>query len=305
MGIGVSMTIATVFVFAMEQFTIMVEKNAAEESILNISYYMKDYLAQAVDIEAVSVINTAAASVATGTGQINVKFDLLNPLLTTDITAPDSGQFARFAFFNREAGTYNVQTEEMPAGGSDLRPTAIFIKDTDVNGLNADAQSGMVVFDYNSNTGAMAPNLSDLWFSRVHNVRVQRVNCNGFAGGFAAEVVINMPVATDVNNGRVMSCLPANWPAGMPAGATFKIKTLTLEVMVRYFKTSSRDTWNFRAPIGGAAVSSYRDIVRTLKINFKNNLLTNRSLTSSSGTEERVHGGLYFFDYIVPNMSGF
>ncbi|MES2769237.1 MAG: hypothetical protein V4596_08830 [Bdellovibrionota bacterium] len=301
-GIIVSMGIASVFVFAMEQFTILVEKNAAEESVLMSTYNLRNYLSQAVDLNVVDSIDNAAVIALNGGGQLDFDFELLVPA-QSEIGDADSGEFARFAVFNREAGTYNIGAGSMPNGGSQMRPTGIFVKDTDVNGLNPDAQSGALVFDTNSTTGNMIPGPSDFVHSRLHNFRVQRIaagaaNC---PGGYAIEVVVNSGAA---NNGTLLPCLGAAWGGGTP-GERYKIKTLTVEVWTRYFKTSDKSSWNYRAPVGGAATAPYRDIVQTVKINFKNNVLTTESLTGEAGAEERVHGSLYFYDYIMPGVGVF
>lgn len=284
-GIFVSMGIASVFVFAMQQFTILVEKNAAEENALQITYYLRQYLSQAVDVNAVTAVGAALPG---GTGQIDVNFRLLDQNFS-GVGAADSGEFVRFAVFNREAGTYNNAAGGMPMGGSDLRKTAIFIKDTSPASSFPDASSGAVVFDFNTETGVIVPEASDLFYSRIHDFQVQRVNCPG-AGGLAAEVV-------EEASGRLWPCLPAGWaPAG---GVTYKIKTITVVIATRYFKSATKGDWNYRAPVGGAPTAPYRDIVQTVKINFKNNSLTQNSLVGR-GSEERVHGSLYFYDYIMP-----
>lgn len=285
-GAIVSMGIASVFIFAMQQFTVLVEKNAAEENALQITYYLRQYLSQAVDVNAVTAVGS---SVAGGTGQIDVNFRLLDTAFS-GIGAPDTGQFARFAIFNREAGSYNVASNAIPTAGSDMRPTGIFIRDTNTNqNTFPDASSGAVVFDFNTDSGVLIPQPNDLFFSRIHDFQVQRVNCSG-AGGYAAEVVRE-------DTGQILTCLPAGWT---PGANEWKIKTITLVVHTRYFKTATKGDWNYRAPVGGGAFGPYRDIVQTVKINFKNNTLTENSLVGGAGEEERVHGSLYFYDYMLP-----
>lgn len=299
-GVIVTLGIASVFIFAMQQFTILVEKNTAEENSIQIAYYLKKYLSQAVDINAVDSVDPVFASTGNGTGQIDVNFELMIPS-STGIGAADTGEFARLATFNREAAIFNTNTNKLtdingnPSGGSSIRTTGIFIKDTQVDGAIPDAQSGAVVFDVNSDGAMMMPSVSDLYFTRLHNLRVQRTPCPG-ADGYAVEVVINSAFA---DNGVTLTCLPAGW-APSP-GRTYKIKTITFETFVRYFRSSIKSNWNYRAGDDGVPTDApYRDLVQTVKINFKNNLLTTNSLTGPVGAEERVHGSLYFYDYIIP-----
>lgn len=297
-GVIVSMGIASVFIFAMEQFTILVERNTAEENSLMTTYHLRNYLGQAVDVYAVTRVDPVSILVLNGGGQIDYNFDLLTPQAGgASVGAADTGEFARFAVFNREAGTYNTGTGSMPNGGSVMRPTGIFVKDTDAAGINPDASSGMVVFDINSTTGTMVPGLSDLHYSRLHNLRVQRIPGTAAAancpGGFAVELVVE-------GTGALIKCVGAAWTP--TPGLRYKIKTITLEVITRHFRTADKGNWNYRAPIGGGATAPYNDIVQNVKVNFKNNVLTTESLTGTAGTEERVHGSLYFYDYIMPSI---
>lgn len=295
----VTLGIASVFIFAMQQFTMLVEKNNAEESSLNITFYLRKFLSQAVELNAVTDINPAYLTGAgAGQGQIDVNFDLMIPS-AAGIGTGDTGEFARFAVFNRESAMYSsnanglIDSNGNPTGGSYLRPTAIFVKDTDSNGINPDAKSASLVIDYNSDGAAMTPTPNDLNFYRLHNIRVQRVDCNGVANGYAVEVVV-------MSTGTLLTCLPPGWAP--TAGLDYRIKTITLETTVRYFKTATKGDWNYRAGDAGVvATAPYRDIVQTIKFNFKDNVLTKQSLTGAAGDEERVHGSLYFYDYVIPS----
>lgn len=288
-GLVVSGGIASVFVFAMQQFTILVEKNQAEEDSLRMNFYLRRYLSQAVDLNAVTTISTGAFG--GGTGQIDVDFELLVPSSSDMAGAGDSGAFARFAIFNREAALFSTGTNQLPAAGSEMRQTGIFLKDTDADAPTPDRRAGAMIFDIGTPHGSqMVPNVSDVFLTRLHNFRVQRVVCNGVGGGYAVEVV-------NYATGHIEKCLSSTWA---PGGQTFKVKTITLETFTRYFKTSNKDSWNFRAPVGGGNVGPYYDLVQTIKINFKNNALTNQSLTSGPNKEERVHGSVYFYDFFIP-----
>lgn len=297
-----SLAIASVFIFAMEQFTILVEKNAAEESVLWTTYNLRNYLSQGVDVYAVAAIGNVTFVPPScpsanspncnpsGAGQIDVNFELLVPG-TWAGGAGDAGNFGWFAVFNREAARYNASTQTMPTTGSMMQITGIFVRDTNAGGITPDAKSGGIVFDYNSTPPVMVPTASDLGYSRLHNFRVQRLpvadpTC---PNGYSVEVVRD--------DGTLFNCLPAGWTPAV--NRHYRMKTITLEVSARYFKSMPKEMWNYRAPVGGAPSASYLDIVQTVKINFKNNVLTTNSPTGGS-SEERVHGSVYFYDYFMP-----
>jgi hypothetical protein len=302
-GIIVSLGIASVFIFAMEQFTILVEKNEAETSVLNTAYYLRSYLSQGIDVYAVNnVAPTGYVPFAcvlpncntAGAGQMDANFELLVPASWGG--AGDVGAFSVFAAFNREAGRYNTSTNSMPNTGSVMQTTGIFARDTDANAIDPENMSGALVFDHNSNGGLIFPDPSDLVFTRLHNFRIQRLPATATTcpGGYAVEVVIQ---STGNNNGQVLSCLPAaGWPA---ANTSYRVKTVSLEIFTRSFKSMPKSTWNYRSPVGGAPTASYIDIASTVKVNFKDNTLTSSSLTGGN-TAQRVFGSLYFFDYITP-----
>ena len=299
-GTIVSLGIASVFVFSMQQFVMLVEKNSAEESALQAAFYLRQYLSQAVELNATDAINNTTWTCtggSTGCGVLDVNFRLLDASASGSVESnPDQGNFARFAIFNREAAFFRTNIDGIPNGVGNLQPTAIFVKDTRAASIGfPDAASGGLVFSYNreysGGTFNIIPNSSDLFLSRIHDFRVQRVNCNGGANGLAVEVV-------GFNDGILIPCLPAGWAP--PAGQAMRIKTITLEVVTRYFKTSLKGDWNYRFPIGGGTAGPYRDVVQTVKINFKNNILTEVSRVGQSGGMERVHGSLYFFDYLMP-----
>ncbi len=289
-GLIVSAGIASVFVFAMQQFTILVEKNQAEENALLMNYYLRRFLSQAVDMNAMSAIDTSL--LGSGSGQIDINFELLNPS-QAGIASGDTGAFTRFAIFNREAALYNTGANQLPAGGSDIRQTGIFLRDTNsqANAILPDESSGAIIFDIHTDPASpMVPSANDMFLTRLHNFRVQRVNCNG-SNGFAVEVV-------NYANGNILKCLPSGWA---PAGGRFRVKTITVETVTRYFRSANKGMWNYRAPIGGPPAAPYRDIIQTIKINMKNNGLTDQSLTGRSGREERVFGSVYFYDYFIPS----
>lgn len=298
-GVIVSLGIASVFVFAMQQFVMLVEKNAAEESALQSAFYLRQYLSQAVELNAVNAINASnwTCPGSAGCGVIDVNFRLLDENASGPVQAnPDQGNFTRFAVFNREVAFFRTGIDGIPDGVGNLQPTAIFVKDTRSASIGfPDASSGGLVFSYNREYAGgsfnIVPQASDLFLSRLHDFRVQRVDCNGAADGLAVEVV-------NAETGELRKCLPRNW--AQPAGQAMRIKTITLEVVTRYFKTATKSDWNYRFPEGGGSAGPYRDIVQTVKINFKNNVLTEVSRVGQSGGPERVHGSLYFFDYLVP-----
>jgi prepilin-type N-terminal cleavage/methylation domain-containing protein len=295
-GVIVSLAIASVFIFAMEQFTVLVESNTAQENNLMITYYLRTFLSQAVDVYAET--NVVNAGLPAGAGQIDINFELLTPGSWVGAAGGNVGEYGKFAIFNRETANYNNTTNSLnslnPAiPSSVMQSTGIFVRDTDINAINPDGQSGAVVFDFNTVGGPIIPSASDIVMNRVHNFRIQRIAAGATScpNGYAVEVV-------NAATGTPLSCLPAGWgPGGL---AVYKVKTVTLEVTTRYFKTLPKTDWNYRYPVGGGATAVFRDIVQTVKLNLKDNLLTTKGKTGAVGDEERVHGSLYFFNYLLP-----
>lgn len=290
-GLIVAAGVATIFIFSMQQMNLLIEKNETEQVSQQIAFYLQRYMSQAVDVDVVSgVINP------TTHGQIQYDFDLHKMA-----SNPTAGRYYGLAAFNREIAS------PTSGGVSTFWPTAIFLKEPSYSAGEWDPKNLSYGIYFVSDpttppppTVALVPSDGALWFSRIHNLRVQHVDCNG--KGYAFEVVDE--------TGGIKTCLEQGWA---PGAVRFKAKTVTLEVTVRYFKSIDRKGWNYwfdggeewpGESYGDVAVTdmsgAYRDIMQTIKINFRNNLLANQNLVGGSAAEERVFGSLYFFNTYVP-----
>lgn len=256
-GIGtiVSAGIATVFIFALEQFTVLVEQNATEESLLWAAYNTRAYLSQAVDIRVQDPpmpmpLNVGAAP---NYGRILRQFDS---------TTVGAGTFNLIAGFQREVG------DGSGGGASIFRATSIWLVTPSATAVGNSQQpwGGILFFSEGG-----APGLGDLWFDRISYFALQDVEC------------------TDPN----------------PALCNgFPIKSATVVIRARYFKTVKKDQWFYRTsnPMP-AGIGGYRDIEMTVKVGFRNNILLGAGQSRVGGTTaERLHGGLYFFRMPLPPL---
>ncbi len=157
-GILVSLGMAAVFIFTVQQFTILIEKNEAEENHLWATYYTRLYLGQAVRVSPVAA--------APGASQLRRDFDAR--------THAPAGTTVPFALFERENGI----------NSSEFEATGIFIKGATPNGADEYERSYALIFDLGCNGVSpcnMVPARDDIHFSRISNfsvVRFEEVNTN-------------------------------------------------------------------------------------------------------------------------------
>ncbi len=259
-GIGtiVSAGIAAVFIFAIEQFTVLVEQNAAEESLLWAAYNTRSFLSQAIDLE-VHAADLTSSIPAGQKGQV-----------LSSYTSASDGTIKTLAIFNREMSTAAGAT------GSNLFSTGVFFINPTTTPVAGNQQpwGGVLIFDMGSNTdNPMWPSLSDLWFDRISEFRIQDVEC----------------------------ALPGQSGAGCEGS---NAKSATVVIKARYFKNAKREQWIYAPTIpAGTVIAPYRDIEMTVKVGFRDNVLLNSAGSRvGSTTDERLHGGLYFFRMILPPL---
>jgi hypothetical protein len=247
-----------VFVFAIEQFTVLVEQNAAEESLLWAAYNTRSFMSQAVDLE------VHASPVST-----SITFPAKGQILDSFTSASD-GAIQTVAAFGRE------MSSAAGASSSTIFSTGIFFVNPSSTpvGSNAQPWGGVLIFDMGSAGGAggaMWPTLGDLWFDRISEFKIQDVECA-------------IPGATGAG------CIGSN------------AKSATVIIKARYFKNAKRDQWIY-GTAGAATVAPYRDIEMTIKVGFRDNVLLNSAGSRvGSTTDERLHGGLYFFRMMLPPL---
>lgn len=274
-GIGgiISSVVATIFVFAVEQFTVLVEQNAAEESLLWASYTTRAFLGQAVDLKVTSGSAIDPDITPTESGRI------LSQYSSTD--AFRIGNTAAVAVFGRENMT-GVSTNAMT---SDIYASAVFVFSPPITptGSSAAPVGGAIYFDPGAPVSAtMSATQNDVWFDRISEFRIEDVEC-----------------VTDVGTAQGSAC--NGWTA----------KSATIVIKARYFKTARRNRWIWQQMSvipAGTDVGPFRDVEMSIKVGFRNNLLLGGTSGPQSRVgmegQERLHGGLYFFRMTLPPLQG-
>ncbi len=303
MGIGtiVSLGVSTLFIFAVEQFTILVEQNNTEEELLWASYHTRSFLSQAVGLRTPDpAIPNEIEGAGDGPEGLNVNHFqvsgggaatqgviLENYISSTDFdTAGNSLDIDLITLFPREngfpTGSGNAFT------GSKLFTSAIYFQRPTIG------TAGKIYFIVGrEGTGAnleMFPTDNEIVYDKI----------------------TEFDLTTDVVEGT---------PAGNPEIA----KSASIRIVGRYFRTADRNlqVWcpgpgsDPSAPIYGALCSpfssrtNFRDIEMIVNVGFRNNALlqcsdvaTGANCTGSANEyRERLHGGLYFYKMAVPPIN--
>jgi hypothetical protein len=158
-GIFVSLGIAAVFIFAIQQFTFLIEKNEAEENHLWASYYTRLYLGQAVRVLSVNGPQPNPPA----QGYLRSDFDARIHVPVNTVVP--------FAIFERENGITS----------SEFRATGIFIKGANPNAADTYDRSFAVIFDLGCNVNPcdMTPDRNDLFFDRISRFQVVNFETEG------------------------------------------------------------------------------------------------------------------------------
>lgn len=139
----VSMGIAGIYIFAIQQFTILVNMNTAQENLLWMAYHTKNTMSQAVNINPSGGCTPWPGDV---TGCIQ--------------SAPAGGRLTSAT--GATIAVASFQREWATEGVSELLPTTIFYREPMVN------QEGMVYFDINTPTGQpITAGLDDIFYGQI------------------------------------------------------------------------------------------------------------------------------------------
>lgn len=151
----VSLGLATIFIFSIQQFTMLVEKNEAEENHLWITYYTRLYLGQAVRVN--DLKGSPPGNIASGgRGSIRTDFDVR--ALTT------GNEIIPFGIFERENGIRN----------SEFEATGIFLKGINSNAGDVYNRSYAIIFHLGcpSSPCLMNPDRNNLFYDRISRFEV-------------------------------------------------------------------------------------------------------------------------------------
>ncbi len=223
LSVVVSMGIAGIYIFAIQQFTILVNMNTAQENVLWMAYHTKNMMGQAVNIGDPAPANpglltgcSVPASLGSVTGCI--------PTFTTATSATANNTTA-IAAFQRE---WSVGFD---AGGaqSELLPTAIFFRRP-----TADID-GRIYFDlYTTPGSAMSAGEDDIVYGQV--VRYDMVPNVESIYGFLQVTGVDVNIATRYHRSSSENkkwCVPGDVAAACTSGVAASDVSMRFSVGLR------------------------------------------------------------------------
>jgi hypothetical protein len=331
----VSLGLASVFTFGVEQFQILVDQNQAETSLLSSAFYLRSWLSQAVKINCHGLPGAApnqygplnganlASSISDASGPQTLN---LSSVTGTNDELNTPTQIARGKMDCREVPS--SPTEISNDGGSSLTNPLVgyhwayktsapprmniianFIRDAGDGPAGGPYYSqylpSVILFSppsrptdpiYNSGTGNKS---GVLWFFQASagtaNLDTSRTAFMKFDHIVDVGVVQN---TVDPNN---------PYPTGDDVSTqpgTQNLRSLSIRIVARYH-LSATGIKDYRSGIRNPApgYATYKDIEMTVPIGFRNNYLGVSS--TGSGSSERLYGSLYFFKFSAPPMASF
>lgn len=273
-GVGsiVSLGASSLFVWAIDQFNVIVDRNLAEENLLWASFHVRSHLQQAV---ALDVVNTQAEVRATPVAGGPAAPAPQNPQGHI-LRAYDSARAAGGAGGGAVNGTVDLISRFWRENGvrnGALAESAIFFERP--NNTTAPFQRpGRLFLTTAQGGGPVGPGLSDIWFDRIVEVRVN----------------------------TLASLAPDN-----------RAKSAQIKLIARYFVKNDKARWawcpssrpsgpqadEFMGSTTGCLMQGYKDLEFDVNVVFRNNLLTRASASGVPGGD-RVLGNLYFYKTIMP-----
>ncbi|MCB0348129.1 MAG: hypothetical protein KDD37_04800 [Bdellovibrionales bacterium] len=172
LSVVVSMGIAGIYIFAIQQFTILVNMNTAQENVLWMAYHTKNVMSQAVNLVDPVSLNPPSPKCVVSVGAINGCI----PDFTTTTNTGGAAVISNVASFQREWSTgFNAAGVSIP---SELLPTTIFLE------LPRPNTEGRIYFDLNTTPGTvMTAGLDDISYGQVVKYDL-RVNVESIYGTF-------------------------------------------------------------------------------------------------------------------------
>lgn len=328
-AIGGIIALATgaLFAFGIQQFSMLVDENQAQESLLESSFYIKDWLEQA-----------AKLSCQNGAGNGGV-----NPLPTTTALAVDNSPPMTVP-----RGLLDCQDPNSGVGGggrmlpsvgtalpglaghawtqNKKNPLAIFVRETggsfnDTLGVAAGPASsgGASIYEPSGiyftppSDGSVAGQLVGysgvLWFAQQV---AGNPNLNTGANFYFDHIVdVGVITGTVSSDAICYGTAPRNYGDSPPgtcpapaAAALYNLQSLQIRIVARYVTLPMITTAISYLPTTAAnANKGWVDLDMSIPINLKNNFLGINGTGLYSA--ERGYGGLYFFRMSAPPLSAF
>ncbi len=280
-----TVAVASILIFSVEQFNILVQQHKAEEDLLWASYYVRSYLSQAVNTEVKEVGNStnknchltkALLGNFRDQGFIISKYKKPKP---QDVCS-DTPITSLIALFPRENSfSYNTV---------DLFVSAIFYqRPSSSAGNTTNDVPGKLYIDVGERSGhsyLFAPDSTDIVFSGLSDFELE---------------IIGMDVSDvcENNNSGNVTC---NHTHNMA-------KTAKITLTFRYFLFAD-DPQGQRYDYGAnIRTINAKDLENVIEINFHNNnmmkcknLITGCNPTQRPAGKERIFGNIYFYKTLMP-----
>ena len=295
----VSLGVATVFTFAIQQFTLMIDQNEAEGNLLQAAYYFRSFVGQAVKTNCCRGANCVGGGAMSTIPNAPAPAPILglDPAYQSSVGEVPPVGVPR-GFLDCRTGTYgnpNVTMLGSPAAG--LHTLGLFIRESGINATTSYMATG-IYFDTNNparwNGDAGAPGSlkgNVLHFSSSPIGGVVSSTNNSIKFDHIVDVsVVNVQTSAFTTAGGVNEQI---------------VQSITYRIRARYHKsvTGTRDWGNYdnSNPPAGSAI--FRDISMDVTVGLRDNWL-GISL-AGTGLPERLNGSLYYFKLVAPPLNTF
>lgn len=262
-GAIIALGVSSVFIFAIEQFTIMTEINKAQENLLLAAFHTKNMLSQGVIMRGI-----APSADPNTTPDILANVNPYYGQILTSYTPRSQGIARTLAIFAREDGS----------GASTLKPTGIFYYPPTATAGATDAASGRILFAIPAPPGGGGSVVIDpndlgqsVWFDGIVDFSIQSVSLSTSPtaqySNLAEKAVIHIISRAFRDSNKT------NWFYNVPSDTT-----------------------------KGTPTVAFKDYDMTVEVGFRNNLLNyNQTLPNGSpAPQQYLYGGVYFFKFINP-----
>ena len=268
-----SMAVASLLIFSIQQFNILIHQHKIEEEMLWASYHIRGFLSQAINIHE-QVGTTCSLPNNVGASMQDQGFIVENYTNTCASTP-----MAVIAVFPRE--------NAVDVNRVNLFTTAIFYQAARATASDGIPHSGKLYFDVGEESGErieFLPDETDIIYTGLHSFEVEDVE------------------KMDVNN-----LLQNN--GGSPTAITGVLaKSAKITLTFRYFLFANGENGQFYDyATTNSATLAYRDVENVVHINFHNNIMikcadvpTGCDSSTSPTYKERIFGNIYFYKMVIP-----
>lgn len=209
-SVVVSMGIAGIYIFAIQQFTILVNMNTAQENLLWMAYHTKNTMSQAVNVAPLTGCTPNPSSIV---GCIP------SSPVTGRLTSV-SGNTIPVAIFQREWSTNGI---------SEILPTAIFFREPTAT------REGRITFDINTPEGQpLIAGADDIWYDQVvkYDIKLTLGSIYGISQATGVKVMMATRYHRSSSDNKRW-CVPGDTAAGCIDGVSSSDVSMTFNVGLR------------------------------------------------------------------------